>query len=211
MKALIVSNGVINDSNWLKEINKEFDFVLCADGGCNHCMKASIISDLVIGDLDSISLKTLDTIREKKIPIKKFPAKKNATDTELAMDFLISKGIMDITFVGVTGSRMDHTLANIFLLKKLYQKGCKGKVVDESNTIYLVDKELILSKEEGFYVSIIPLMNPGANISLDGFEYELDQVNINFGSTLGISNKIIEEKGYIKVHRGICLVCISKD
>ena len=211
MKALVVSNGVINDSNWLKEIRKKFDFVLCADGGCNHCIKASIIPDLVIGDLDSISPRTLDRILENKIPIEKFPVKKNATDTELAMDFLISKGIKDITFVGVTGSRMDHTLANIFLLKRLYQKGCRGKIVDEKNTIYLVDKELAILKKEGYYISIIPLMNPGINISLDGFEYELDQANISFGSTLGISNKITEEKGYIKVHKGICLVCISKD
>jgi len=211
LKGLIISNGNIKDLNWLRKIGREFDFILCADGGCNYCIEAGILPDLVIGDLDSILPKTLNVIHKSKVPIKKFPTKKNATDTELALEFLMNKGIKDITLVGVLGSRIDHSLANILLLKKLQDKGVKGKIIDENNTIYLVDEELILDKKEGFYVSIIPLIKEGINISLKGFEYELNESYIEFGSTLGISNNIVSEKGYIKVNEGMCLVCISKD
>ena len=34
---------------------------------------------------------------------------------------------------------------------------------------------------------------------------------IDFASTLGVSNFVIDEKGYIKVHEGECLVVVSKD
>ncbi|NLV76376.1 MAG: thiamine diphosphokinase [Tissierellia bacterium] len=211
MKALIISNGDMKDINWLSEIAMDFDFILCADGGCNYCIEANILPDLVIGDLDSISIRTLDILNKEGIPVTKYPVKKNATDTELALDILIDKGIKDITFVGAIGSRMDHTLANILLLIKLHEKGCTGKIMDEKNTIYLVDKELILSKKEDSYVSVIPLTQKGVSISLKGFEYELKEYTINFGSTLGISNKIIHDKAYILVHEGLCLVCLSRD
>lgn len=211
LKALIISGGNIEDLNWLREIENNFDFILCADGGCNYCIGADILPDLVVGDLDSISPKTLDIIHRKEVPIEKFPERKNATDTELALDILIDNGIEDITLVGVLGSRMDHTMANILLLIKLHEKGCKGKIMDENNTIYLVDKELVLSKREGFYVSIIPLTQKGINISLKGFEYGLKRDTINFGSTLGVSNKVSHDKAHVLVHEGLCLVCLSRD
>ena len=178
MKALIISNGDMKDINWLSEIAMDFDFILCADGGCNYCIEANILPDLVIGDLDSISIRTLDILNKEGIPVTKYPVKKNATDTELALDILIDKGIKDITFVGAIGSRMDHTLANILLLIKLHEKGCTGKIMDEKNTIYLVDKELILSKKEDSYVSVIPLWQKGVSISLKGFEYELKEYTV---------------------------------
>ena len=211
MRALIVSNGTITDLDMLKEIGKESDYILCADGGTNYCLSASLLPNIVIGDLDSISKETLKEIYKNNIPIEKFPIEKDATDTELSVDYLIKKGFKDITLVGATGNRMDHTLANVFLLNKLHDKGIKGKIIDESNTIYLVDKELILTKEEGFFVSVIPITDSGITISLRGFEYELNKVKINFGYTHGISNRIIEDKGYIVVHEGKCLVFVSKD
>ena len=105
---------------------------------------------------------------------------------------------------------MDHTLSNILLLSKLHKKGIRGKIIDESNTIYMVDKELILTKED-CYISVIPISNFGVTITLKGFEYELDKVKIKFGSTYGISNKIIGDKAHVIVHEGACLVFVSKD
>lgn len=211
LKALIVSNGDIKDINNLKEIGKACEFILSADGGANYCLQASLIPNIVIGDLDSISKETLKRLNENKVPIEKFPVKKDATDTELAIDYLIEKGFKDIIITGAIGSRMDHTLANILLLKKLYDKNIKGRIVNKNNTIYLIDKELILNKKEGFYVSVIPITEKGAIISLKGFEYELNRIKINFGTTQGISNYIVADKGYINIYEGKCLVFVSKD
>lgn len=211
MKALIVANGTINNINLLKELEKEHDFILAADGGTNHCIKAGILPDIIIGDLDSISDNTLRVSREKNIPIEKFPTKKDSTDTELSINYLISKGYKDITLTGVTGSRMDHTLGNILLLNKLNESGIKGKIIDDNNIIYLVHSELNLLRNLDSFVSIIPLTNTGITISLKGFEYELEVVDVRFGSTFCISNKIIEEKAKITIHEGKALVFISKD
>lgn len=211
VKALIISNGTINDIDILRKVKKEYKFILAADGGTNHCIRASILPDLVIGDLDSISNETLKVIEDNNILIEKFPTKKDVTDTELCIDYLINRGFKDITLIGVTGNRMDHTMANILLLNKLKNKGIKGKIIDENNTIYLVDTQLTLTKEVDFFVSIIPITNSGIIISLRGFEYGLEHVRVNFASTVCISNKIIEENGTIEIHKGKALVFISKD
>ena len=211
MKALAILNGNIEDLGILIKQEKEFDFILSADGGTDYCLKASLIPDVVIGDLDSISEDTLKKINENQISVEKFPVKKDATDSELALDYLVHKGFNDITIVGATGNRMDHTLANIFLLDKLNDKGIKGRIIDENNTIYLVDNRLYLDKVENSFISIIPIADSGTTISLKGFEYELNKVQIDFGSTHGISNIIVEDKGYIEVHKGRCLLFVSKD
>ena len=44
----------------------------------------------------------------------KFPIMKDKTDTELGILHLLDKKIDDITLMGVTGTRLDHTLASIF-------------------------------------------------------------------------------------------------
>lgn len=211
MRALIVANGSIDNIDILKGIGQEYDFILAADGGTNHCIEASILPDIIIGDLDSISDEILDISRKNNIPIEKFPAKKDSTDTELAIDYLIDRGYKDISLMGVIGSRMDHTLGNILLLNKLKENKVKGKIINDKNTIYLVEDEITLEKEEDSFVSIIPITNPGINISLKGFEYELKRRDVSFASTFCISNKIIKDRGMIKIHRGEALVFISKD
>jgi thiamine pyrophosphokinase len=211
MNALIISNGSILNLNKLKEIGKQSDFILSADGGTNHCLKVSLIPNIVIGDLDSISDEALKIIQENHIPIEKFPVKKDATDTELSIDYLINKGFKDITLMGAIGSRMDHTLGNMLLLNKLLENGVKGRIINDNNTIYLVDDELILTGREDEFISVIPIADNGAVVTLTGFEYTLNKTKIDYGSTRGISNRITGDKGYIKVHEGKCLIFVSKD
>ncbi len=211
MKALLVSGGNIENIELIKKVADDMDFIICADGGTNYCLDANLVPDIIIGDLDSIEENSLKTIEYQKIPIVKFPVKKDNTDTELAIDYLIEKGFRDITILGALGTRMDHTLGNIFLLKKLRDKKVKGKIIDHHNIIYLVDNELKIKKQRNSYVSIIPITDNGIQVSLNGFEYPLSKAKLEFSSTLGISNEIKGSYGYIKIHSGIALVIISLD
>ncbi|HHV38385.1 MAG TPA: thiamine diphosphokinase, partial [Tepidimicrobium sp.] len=61
------------------------------------------------------------------------------------------------------------------------------------------------------YVSLLPIIDTGAIVTLKGFEYGLDRARINFSSTLGVSNRIIGGQGHILIHKGKCLVIVSKD
>lgn len=211
MKGLIISSGIINDNTRLKKEIDTSDFILCADAGVEHLIELDIKPDLVIGDLDSISQLGLDYIKHNNVPIYKFPSIKDDTDTALALEYLIEKGFDEITLMGVTGTRIDHTMANILLLNTLLEKGIKGKIVDGHNIIQLIDDYLEIEYIENSFVSIIPINEEGLEVSLEGFFYNLKREIIKFGSTYGISNKIIENCGKIKIHKGKALIFISND
>jgi thiamine pyrophosphokinase len=211
MKGLVISNGTINNYNILESVVTEADFIICADGGMNHLIKLNLLPDLVLGDLDSISEQALRYINDNKITIQKYPAIKDVTDTALAIEYLIEKKFKEITMIGVTGTRQDHTMANIFLLKYLYENGIKGRIVDDNNIIYFTEEYLELEYLKDSFVSIIPITEDGIIVTISGFFYNLNNENIEFGSTHCISNRIVEEKGFIKIHKGKALIFISKD
>lgn len=211
MKGLIVSSGSIKDLDLLKIEYIKSDYVICADGGVNYLMKINSLPHIVLGDLDSANEEGLEFIKRYSIPIEKYSSEKDETDTELAINHLLERDIKDITLMGVTGSRIDHSLANVLLLRQIHNKGANAKIINENNTVYYVRDFLELGKKENHYISIIPLTMEGITVSLEGFLYPLNKKYIQFSSTLGISNEILEDKGFIYIHEGEALVIESRD
>lgn len=208
---LIIASGKIEDLRILKEQIHGHDYILCADGGIRYIYEINRKVDAIIGDLDSVDGQFPSFIEKNNIPIIKFPVEKDETDTELAIDHLVAHGCTHITLMGAIGTRMDHTLANILLLKRLAEKNVHGKIVNENNTIVLSNDYYKLKRKENHYVSIIPITNCGAIVSLKGFYYTLTDNLIEYGSTLGISNRLIEEEGEIFIKNGEALIIESRD
>lgn len=212
MKVLIVSSGSIKNCEILKKEIENNDYVICADGGLDHLMKIDKKPDLLVGDLDSLSLSGKQYIAEKDIEVMKFPTKKNMTDSELAVEFAKKNNATDITLIGSTGSRLDHSIANIFMLRKLNLMGIKSKVVDDNNSIvYSRDYIEVLKDSDKKYLSVLPISLEGATVTLEGLVYPLDKYHIDYSSTIGISNEIYEDTAIIKIHNGEVLIIQSKD
>ena len=124
MKALIIGSGNFSRKA-LGLLDREF-YTICADGGYDHAKKQGIVPDILLGDLDSIS-------ERADIKTLVFPTEKNETDSEIALLYAIEKGYKDIVLTGVTGTRLDHTLNNIFLLKTASELGAKAVIADDNN------------------------------------------------------------------------------
>lgn len=212
MKGVLVGSGdYFNKERFLGEI-KDSDILIAIDGGMEWFSKLNINPDVLIGDLDSISKKTLEELKSNKsLIIKKHSKEKDSTDMELGIDYLISNNYKEIIIFGGTGIRLDHTLANIFLLEKLNKRNIKGKIIDKNNTILIIDNNYEIKKESGKYISIIPITELGSTVSLEGFKYDLNNYNLKFGSAMGVSNEIVEEKAYIDVVKGKVVLFISND
>lgn len=208
MKALIISNGETEGIDIKKYFNNS-DIVICADGGAKHLIRENLIPNLIVGDLDSLGNEMLKKYELLGVEIKRFPTHKDKTDTELAIEYAIEKGANDILLIGATGSRLDHSLANVMLLYKLVKLNVNIRIVDQYNEIFISNSQLTLNKKEGYYVSIIPLVD--SKITLNGFKFNTESVEFNVGSTLGISNVVKENKGTINIEEGICLIIRSKD
>lgn len=108
---------------------------------------------------------------------------------------------------------MDHSLANIHILKYALDAKIPCHIVDEYNKIYLIDDNKILYKNKmyGKYISLIPLTSRVEDITLKGFKYPLDQYSLSIGVSLGVSNEIVEETASIELKNGILIVIESRD
>lgn len=210
LRVIIISNGDFD----IKTFNKHKtlkDLIICADGGANHIYKTDIVPHMIVGDLDSLNEETHRYFKEKKVVFHKFPARKDKTDTELAVDFALRKKPSEIILFGSTGTRLDHTLANIMLLYKLLKQDIKASIIDETNEIYIVEKHMLIAKEEDTFISFIPLFDKCSGVTLKGFKYPTDNMDFKLGSTMGISNEVIEDKARIDIESGVSLVIKSKD
>ncbi|WP_053956950.1 thiamine diphosphokinase [Inediibacterium massiliense] len=211
MRCVIVTNGEILHYESIKNKMKDYDFLICADGGAKHLLKMDLVPHFIVGDLDSIDEEVKKYFQEKKVIFYKFPKEKDYTDTELAVEYALQKGATEILFLGAIGSRMDHTLANVTLLVDLLKKGIKAKIINEQNEIIATNKNIEIEGEKGEYLSIIPLCEKVEGITLKGLKYPLFEATISMGSSIGISNEFKEKKARIEIKKGIILIIKAKD
>ncbi len=211
MKALIIANGNIKNPEHLLKLISRADLVICADGGTNHLEKIKIVPHIIIGDLDSINTYGKTLIKKNIVKLIQYPGNKDATDTELAALYAVEQGAFDITFTGVTGTRLDHTLANIFLLKQMADINIKSRIIDDNNKIFLVQDKTIIKKNKDSFISLLPLTAKVEGITTTGLEYELNNAEMQFGISLGISNRFKEDTATVSIKKGILIAAISRD
>ncbi|ARI77525.1 thiamine diphosphokinase [Halobacillus mangrovi] len=184
-----------------------------ADQGAEVLLERELIPDFSIGDFDSVSKASLEKIKEKSAAYEVYPNEKDETDLELAIRKALKWEPQHILLFGVTGGRMDHSLANIQLLYPLMQKNVQAKIIDVQNQVELVSSGVhtIEADEHYPYLSFLPITLEVKKLTLTGFYYPLTEAYLPYGSTLCISNRLIQEAGTFSFESGILLVIRSKD
>lgn len=211
MKYIIIGSGSIENDDLLTQVLARADRIVCADGGTGYLAEKEIIPDMVIGDFDSIKDNALAFIQKNSVPVLKYPVRKDASDTELAVLWAMENRASEIIMMGTTGTRLDHTLANLFLMKKIALKGISCRTIDDHNEIFPVLDTLTLKGKPGELLSIIPAGEKVEGVTLTGVEYPLENADISMGSSLGISNCFTRETAVVKIKKGFLLVTKSRD
>lgn len=207
-KIIIVSGGCSVDPVFFsKQIRKMGKcLIICCDGGARHFQNLGIKPDVIIGDMDSIDSAQLAEYSREKIKIIKYPANKDFTDTELALDYALSLKPLKILICCALGGRIDHTLANIFLLYRAQEKRIETSLIDEYCEALVLDKEASFTNEKGKTVSLLALTPRVTGITLSGFAYPLEKGTLKMGESRGISNVINKNRAGIKIANGKLIV-----
>lgn len=211
MNYTVIASGTIKEYDYCKRILSLADKIVAADGGAGHLRKMNLVPDIVIGDLDSMDKETRMFLALNQIALITHPVDKDATDTELAVQWAIESNASSITLLGVTGTRIDHTLANIFLLEKITRAGIMCKIVDDNNEIHLLVDKVEISGEPGEYLSVIPLTRSIGGVTITGVDFPLQNHEMFMGSSLGISNRFTGGIAHISIKNGMAIVTKSKD
>ncbi|MEI6857306.1 thiamine diphosphokinase [Psychrilyobacter sp.] len=204
-KAIIFLSGRVNlEADYYRNIKySEYD-IFCADGGANHAYNLGVIPKLILGDLDSITVEVRSHYEKLGIKFEKFPVSKNFTDGELILEKVTSE-YKDVLILGGLGGRTDHFLTNLNLLEK-YQN---ITYEDENELIFWVKKNMEIHGQRGKTISFIPL-TPVIALTLEGFSYPLDRVDIPRSSSLCMSNIIGWEDVRINYSNGSVIGIIQR-
>ena len=213
MKTLIITGGNSN-IKFTKEYLKKysFDLIIAADRGLEVLDKLNIKPNYIIGDFDSINKQVLKKYENGKFSIIKLNPEKDFTDTHTAVNLAIQNNASKITIIGAIGTRIDHTISNIHILKEALDKNIECEIVNENNKIKLINKNTVLKKDNNFkYISLIPLTTNVIGVTLKGFKYEIENADLQIGKSLGVSNEQTKDLATIEIEDGILILIISKD
>ncbi|UJF32899.1 thiamine diphosphokinase [Paenibacillus hexagrammi] len=206
----IVTGGSLGD--WvLKELQPD-DLLVGSDRGALFLIENGLRPHISLGDFDSVTLEDKEKIRASSTLFMDCdPVYKDLTDTEMAFEWALSQQPGSIVLLGALGTRFDHSLANIHLLRKAADCGTPCRIIDASNEIRLIRESTVLQKGPYAHVSLLPVSLEVTGITLRGFQYPLEQATLQIGQSLGISNVLLEETGDIQIEAGYLLVIQSKD
>jgi thiamine pyrophosphokinase len=216
MRALVIADGAVPDGALMDAVwpgwRDRVDLVVAADGGAVGARTLGLVPDLVVGDGDSLGEAGLARLRSEGIRIELAPADKDESDTELAIRTCLARGAESITVVGGFGGRLDHTLANIWLLALPDVAECAVSLLDESTRVTLVRAmrseppvHRPLSGRARDIVSLIPL---GAveGVTTEGLRYPLNDEPLLPGPSRGLSNVRERDEAAVTIRHGLLLV-----
>lgn len=211
MKVIIFTNGEYQNIVFYEEYLKEIkaDYLICADGGANFVRELDLKPDIIIGDMDSITAETRAFFKE--IRFECYSSQKDETDTELAINHAIKLGADKVIILGGLGSRIDHCLANIYLLKRFMDVGIEAEIVNENNHIRLIGETTAFHFPIGTLVSILPIGGDVEGLTITGFEYPITEGQMTIDKPYGISNVTSKNTQRIVFKKGILMVVMPED
>ena len=208
-RTVIIANGEIHNPTAIRAVVRADDHIIAADGGANHCRALGLTPRALVGDLDSVAPTELAALEAIGTQVIKYPAHKDQTDLELALDYAIAQSATEIIIIGALGGRWDQTLANVLLLALPRLDSARIRLIDGAQQISLLrgPGSVTLTGAPGDTVSLIPIGGDARGVTTTGLEYALDSGTLSFGSTLGISNVLAAREATVALSAGL-LVCV---
>lgn len=206
-KRVIIFGGSVTQIN--PEVCNEIcdtDFIICADAGYKFAFANNLKPNLILGDFDSAPYPT-----DADCEIIKLPTHKSQTDLQFAVEWAIKAGYEDFILSGVTGGRLDHTLATLSTLNYLSDKAKNFFVWDLNNKIYIIkDFAEIKKPDYDCYFSVFSLTESSGGVFIKGAEYPLENTTLVNSFPLGVSNEFKDSTVEIGLKFGKLIVMIVK-
>ncbi len=209
-RILVVGGGPINQAYLKSQLVTGAELIIAADKGGAYILKAGYRPNLLIGDFDSLDYSIVQELKKAGTEILSYPAAKDQTDLELAIDLAVKKNPDRIDIIGGLGGRLDHTLGNIGLLLRALENNIEAHLLSEDHDITVINKEMVLKREPGWAVSLIPLTMKVIDVTTSGLAFKLEKAVLYSHNTRGIHNEFAEETAKIELTQGILMVICFK-
>ena len=209
VKCVIVSGAPNDCGDFLKKNIDGESFVIAADSGYKHLVKAGITPDLIIADFDSSERPEISS------EIIQLPVEKDAGDTFACVKYAVSQGFKRIEILNALGYRFDHSYANILCLDYCRKNGVDCCIRDEKNRISLIMSSHTFKKEYDYF-SLFAFLEDCKGVKIEGAYYTSDwygksELDINQGDQFGLGNYVTEKECTVSLKKGTLLLIESND
>ncbi len=207
MRAYIYVGGKIDPAG-ITERPEEGDLLIAADGGWSNAELLGVTPAVLMGDLDSLG--------DKKVPngveIYRVPAEKDLTDTQLAVEFALQKGVRDLVIVGGLSGRLDHTLSNLAILEHLEALRVHAVINDGFNRArFIRNNSTLIPRGSYTYLSLIAADPVCKGVEIDGVKYPLKNAKLKRDHQYAVSNELTGNCAFIAVKKGGLYIIESRD
>lgn len=200
MNALIICDGERPDAELLRRTAAAADLVIATDGAAAWATTAGVRPQVVIGDFDS--LRELEGNWEV-VDAGPHEQQENS-DAEKALLLALGRGADRVAFLGATGRRLDHTLANVWLAARFHQQA-DIVLLDDYSECRIVSVPVRLATTPGTVISLIPL-TLDVVLRTGGLRWPVDGPLPP--GTLSLSNQATAEEVTVEVKSGLVAVII---
>lgn len=199
---LIVSGGELCP---IPEELKGAAFVIACDRGWTYAGRLGLAPDLIVGDFDSAPPPAADAA------VKRFPSRKDDTDTMLAAKEALARGYTDVAVCCAFGGRLDHTLANLQTAAYLAAHGARARLfgTDTEALVFAAGKARV-SRRAGWSLSVFALSDACEGVTIRGTKYECENETLRCSFPLGVSNVWAAEEAEISAQSGTLLILMSR-
>jgi thiamine pyrophosphokinase len=125
-KTVVLADGAFPSHRTPLSFLYQADRIICCDGATQNLLNTGLTPNYIVGDLDSIS----EILKDRFSSILFHNPEQETNDLTKAVQFCIKNGWQEITILGSTGKREDHTLGNLSLLTDYAEKARVQSLTD---------------------------------------------------------------------------------
>lgn len=200
-----------SDSAWILKALGGYDAVIAADSGYDIAMTLGLAVDVLVGDLDSISVDGLVRARASGVEIRSFSIDKDFTDLELALDVAVEMGAVHdatrVTLIDSGAGRFDHVVSNLMLLTSDHLEGLAIRALVAGSVVQVCRPgHNAIIGHPGDVVTLMAATPLVEGITTTGLQYSLASASLRFGQTLGVSNVLVADHAELHHRTGVLLV-----
>ena len=147
--------------------------VVCCDGAAREFIARGGVPYAIVGDCDSIG----EELQRRFAEITHCDHDQETNDLTKTVRFCLREGLREITILGATGRREDHTIANISLLVDYAREGAAVRIVTDTGVFDPIFTDTMFASCPGQQISIFTL-SPDTLITTVDLRYPLPRASL---------------------------------